>query len=78
MSKAEENKALILRAYEEIWNQGDLDAIEEIVSPECVAYSPQNPDAPVGIEAAREGVAAARDAFPRPEAYSRGDGRRGR
>ena len=59
-----ENKALILRAYEEIWNQGNLDSIDEIVAPDCRAYSPQNPNDPVSIEAAREEVAAARAAFP--------------
>lgn len=64
LTTIEENKALILRAYEEIWNQGNLDVIEEIVSPDCEAYSPQNPSEPVGFESAREGVTAARNAFP--------------
>lgn len=63
MSTPEENKALILRAYDEIWSRGNLDAIDEIVSADCEAYSPQNPTEPMGIEAARQGVAAARSAF---------------
>lgn len=38
--------------------------MDEIISPDCEAYSPQNPDEPVGFEAARKGVTAARNAFP--------------
>lgn len=64
MTTIEENKTLTLRAYEEIWNRGNLDAMDEIISPNCKAYSPQNPNEPVGLESAREGVTAARNAFP--------------
>lgn len=64
MSGPEENKALILRAYDEIWSRGNLNAIDEIVSADCEVYSPQNPTEPIGIEAAHQGVAAARNAFP--------------
>lgn len=64
MSNPEENRALILRAYEEIWSQGNLDAVDEIVSPECEVYSPRNPEDPAGIEEARLAIAATRSAFP--------------
>lgn len=64
MDTPEENKALILRAYEEIWSRGNLSVIDDIVASDCEAYSPQNPEEPVDIEAAHKSVAAVRHAFP--------------
>jgi predicted ester cyclase len=32
--RAEENKAVVLRYVEEVWNEHDLDAIDELVSPD--------------------------------------------
>lgn len=36
---AEENKALVLCYIEEVWNQHDLDAIDELVSPDYVNHT---------------------------------------
>jgi predicted ester cyclase len=35
---AEENKAVVRRYYEDIWNEGDLTAIEECIGPEGLAH----------------------------------------
>lgn len=40
MSVQEQNKAVVLRNYEEIWNQGKLDVAYEIVSPEFHDHPP--------------------------------------
>jgi predicted ester cyclase len=38
-TRAEENKALVLRYVEEVWNEHDLDAIDELVSPGYVNHA---------------------------------------
>ncbi len=41
---AEENKALVRREYEEVWNQGKLDVIDEIYTADFVGHIPGSPD----------------------------------
>ncbi len=41
---AEENKALVRREYEEVWNQGNLDVIDEIYAADFVGHMPGSPD----------------------------------
>jgi predicted SnoaL-like aldol condensation-catalyzing enzyme len=36
---AEANKAVVLRYVEEVWNEHDLDAIDELVSPDYVNHA---------------------------------------
>ena len=50
---SEENKALIRRYFEEVWNKHNLDAIDEIYAPGYV-----NHDAPPGIPGDVEGLKA--------------------
>ena len=63
MSDEDRNKALLRRFYEELWSQGDLEAISELVADDFVDHYPL-PGAPPG----REGLAALittwRTAFP--------------
>lgn len=40
---SEQNKALSRRAFEEIWNQGKLNVIDELVAPNCVLHDPMIP-----------------------------------
>ena len=60
---SEENKAVLRRFYEEVWNEGNLDAIDEIISPNFTTHTPQP-----GISPDREGVkqfvTAYQSAFP--------------
>jgi steroid delta-isomerase-like uncharacterized protein len=61
---AEENKALVHREMEELFNHtGNLDAVEEIVSPDYVSYEPTSGEVR-GIEGARQFAANYRQAFP--------------
>jgi steroid delta-isomerase-like uncharacterized protein len=59
----EENKILIRRHFEEIWNQYRLDVVEELVSPEYHSHYPI-PGQPEGIEGFIYAVRAIRNAFP--------------
>ncbi len=61
---AEENKAIIRRGFEEIFNQGDLDVADEIFSANYVGHDPTLPEDMHGPEAFKQFVALYRSAFP--------------
>jgi steroid delta-isomerase-like uncharacterized protein len=61
---AEENKAVVRREMEELFNHtGNLDAVEEIIAPDYVSYEPTSGETQ-GIEGARQFAATFRQAFP--------------
>jgi steroid delta-isomerase-like uncharacterized protein len=60
----EENKALVRRSFEEVFNQGNLDAIEEIFAPDYVLHDPTSPKEIRGTEGMRQYVSMYRSAFP--------------
>ncbi len=61
---AEENKAVVRRELEELYNKGgDLDAAEEIYAPDFVGHEPAVGDIR-GIEGAKQYAATMRLAFP--------------
>jgi steroid delta-isomerase-like uncharacterized protein len=63
MSK-EENKAVLRREVEELYNHtGNLDVVEEIFSPDYVSHEPTSEEVR-GIEGARQFAATFRKAFP--------------
>ncbi len=60
----EENKAVVRREMAELFNHtGNLDAVEEIISPDYVSYEPTSGETR-GIEGARQFAATFRQAFP--------------
>ncbi len=61
---SEENKATSRRFYEELFNQGNLDAAEELVTPDFVVHDPNMPEEPRGPEGLKGFVAMYRNAFP--------------
>ena len=63
MSKVEENKALVRRVLEEVWNQGKLEVIDEIYAADFVIHTPGNPDIH-GPEGFKQFVTMYRTAFP--------------
>ena len=64
MSAEEENKAVVRREVEELYNYtGNLDAVEEIFSPDYVSHEPTSGEVR-GIEGARQFAATVREAFP--------------
>ncbi|HYV60129.1 MAG TPA: ester cyclase [Acidimicrobiia bacterium] len=60
----EANKALVRRLYDEGFNQGDLDTVDELVAPEVVTHDPIILDAPTGPDSIRGGIEMIRRAFP--------------
>jgi steroid delta-isomerase-like uncharacterized protein len=60
----ESNKALVRRLYEEGFNQGSLDVVDELVAPDVVTHDPIILDAPTGPDSIRGGIEMIRKAFP--------------
>jgi steroid delta-isomerase-like uncharacterized protein len=56
--------AVVVRYYDEIWNQGRLDVCDELIAPDYVNHSAPLPDLPEGPEGLKQTVAAVRHAFP--------------
>lgn len=61
---SEENKAIVRRFYEEVWNNGNLAAVDEIFSRDLVAHDPAAPGGSHDREAAKQWFAMVRAAFP--------------
>ena len=60
---AEQNKANARRFYEEVWNQGNLDVIDQLADPNVVGHDPVGGEIR-GREALRQFVSGNRTAFP--------------
>ena len=61
---AEENKALVRRAFEEGWNAGNLDVFDEVTSPDYVLHDPTVPEDVVGVDGMKGFASAFLGAFP--------------
>ena len=57
------NKAIVARLYEEVFSQGDLELVDELVSPDLVNHSVP-PGLPPGIEGFRQQASMIRDGLP--------------
>jgi steroid delta-isomerase-like uncharacterized protein len=60
----ESNKDLVRRLYEEGFNDGNLDVVDELVAPDVVTHNPIILDAPTGPDSVRGGIEMVRKAFP--------------
>ena len=59
----QDNKALVRRIFEEIWNQGKLEAVDELFAPEHVGY--ENQAGPFhGLEGVKQFFSLWLTAFP--------------
>ena len=61
---SEQNKATMRRLFEEVWNQGNFETFEEIISPDYNGHIPTPPDAPSGREGLRWLIQTYRTGFP--------------
>lgn len=61
---SEENKALARRWAEDVMNQGNLDAVDEIYASDFVAHDPTMPEDVRGVEGRREFYSMYLSAFP--------------
>jgi steroid delta-isomerase-like uncharacterized protein len=56
--------ALARRSFDEIWNNGNLDAADELYSPDYVNHDPVSPEVPPGPEGVKQLAKMYRRAFP--------------
>ena len=61
---AEANKAAAVRFMNEVFTEGKMEVIDELVDPAFVEHVPLPPDAPKGIEGLKAFVSGYRAAFP--------------
>ena len=61
---AEENKAIVRRINDEVWNKGDLDVIDELIADEAVVTVIGAPEEVRGPQGFRGFVVMYRTAFP--------------
>jgi steroid delta-isomerase-like uncharacterized protein len=57
------NKSCVRRFYEEVWNNGHLEVVEEVAAPECIRHDPSGPmrSGPAGFQ---QTATMLRTAFP--------------
>lgn len=55
---------LIKRYFAEVWNNGDLNVLDEIIAPDYINHSPGMPNPMPGPDGLKPIVAAIRKAFP--------------
>jgi steroid delta-isomerase-like uncharacterized protein len=63
-SETAHNTRVIHRYFEEVWNAGHLDVLDELLAPDYVNHSSSLPDPTPGPAGAKPIVAAMRQAFP--------------
>jgi steroid delta-isomerase-like uncharacterized protein len=66
---SQENAALGRRWFEQVWNQGNIDAADELASADCKAYGHAPNDQPIGIPQFKEFARRVQAAFPDIRVY---------
>jgi steroid delta-isomerase-like uncharacterized protein len=61
---AQENSALIRRWFEEVWNNGRMEAIDEMASPDVIGHGQAQHHTDIGLEEFKSLVMGLRTAFP--------------
>jgi steroid delta-isomerase-like uncharacterized protein len=61
---AQENSAMIRRWFEEVWNDGRMEAIDEMASPDVIGHGQAQHDIDVGLKQFKKFAATLRSAFP--------------
>ena len=64
MRTSSENRTLARRAFEEVFNAGNLDVVDEIVDPDHVHHDPAMPEDGHGLEHYKQFALMYRSAFP--------------
>lgn len=59
---SEAHKELVRRMYGEAWNEGRLDVVDEICSPDYRGFGPYGNE--MGPDSVKNGIRSRRDAFP--------------
>lgn len=64
MTANEENKELVRRSNEEVWDKGNLDHLDDYVAEDYVEYNSASPEPIRGREGYKQNVEMVRGAFP--------------
>jgi len=62
--QAAHNERLARRYFEEAWNRGDVEVLDELLAPNYVNHTPSTPDPPPGPAGLKPIILAMRRAFP--------------
>ncbi len=60
---ADQNKAIVERFWK-VWEEGNIDLVDELLAADHVNHNPATPDQPAGAEGVREVVTMFRSAMP--------------
>ena len=60
---AEENKAIVRRFWG-VWEEGNIDLVDELLAADHINHNPASPDQPTGAEGVRQVVSMFRSAMP--------------
>jgi steroid delta-isomerase-like uncharacterized protein len=63
MDSAEESKATVRRFWG-VWEEGNIDLVDELLAPDYVNHTPASPDQPTGPEGVKGVVSMFRSAMP--------------
>ena len=63
MDSAEESKAIVRRFWG-VWEEGNIDLVDELLAPDYVNHTPASPDQPTGPEGVKGVVSMFRSAMP--------------
>ena len=61
---SEQNKAVVRRTFEELWNKGNLSIADELFAPNYDHHDPSTPDVGRGPESEKKRATLYRNAFP--------------
>jgi steroid delta-isomerase-like uncharacterized protein len=61
---SEQNKAIVRRLFEELWNKGNLSVADELIAPAYEHHDASTPDVGRGPESEKKRVTLYRTAFP--------------
>ena len=61
---AQENSALIRRWFDEVWNHGRMEAVDEMASPDVIGHGQVQHATDIGLKEFKPFVIAFRSAFP--------------
>lgn len=60
----EANKEIIKTYYEQVWNKGRVDLLDDLLSADYINHTPSTPNPPIGAAGLKPIVLAIRRAFP--------------
>jgi steroid delta-isomerase-like uncharacterized protein len=61
---SENNKTIVRRLFEEVWNKGNQSLVDELFTPNCEHHDASTPDFGRGPESEKKRVTLYRNAFP--------------